>query len=67
MNFKLFFLGTIFFIVGMLMYFYIRKKKPASDKTNWNGLLMPDYITFWMTTILGIIVGLIFILKSLFN
>jgi len=66
MDAKLFFLGIAFFIVGLLMYFNVRKRKPASDKTNWNGQLFPQYIQFWIMAIVSIIVGIVFILKSLF-
>jgi heme/copper-type cytochrome/quinol oxidase subunit 2 len=67
MNLKLFFSGIALFIIGLLMYFNVRKRKPASDKTNWNGQLSPQYIQFWIMAIIGIIVGLVFILKSLFH
>jgi len=64
MNWKLT-AGIIFLIVGLLMVNDVRKRKPASDKTNWKGQLMPQYIRFWITAIMGIIVGLVFILESL--
>ena len=64
MDFKLFFLGIAFLIVGVLMYFNVRKRKPASDKTNWNGQLLPQYIQFWIYAIISIIVGIVFILES---
>jgi len=67
MDFKLLFAGIAFFIVGLLMLYNVRKRKPASDETNWKGQLVPQYIQFWIYSILSIIVGIVFILKSLTN
>ena len=65
MDLKLLFTGIFFFIIGILMLHNVRKRKPASDKTNWDGQLLPQYIQFWMVAIFGIIVGIVLILKSL--
>jgi hypothetical protein len=65
MNYKLLFLGITFFVIGLLMFYNIKKRKPASDETNWNGQLLPEFISFWMTAILSAIVGLVFIYKAL--
>jgi len=64
MNWKLI-AGIAFLVVGLLMLNDVRKRKPASDKTNWKGQLMPQYIQFWITAIMGIMLGLIFILESI--
>jgi heme/copper-type cytochrome/quinol oxidase subunit 2 len=65
MDFKLLFAGSAFLIVGLLMYFNVKSRKAASEETNWEGQLLPQYVSFWCTTILVIIVGIVFILKSL--
>jgi len=65
MDFKLLFAGIAFLIVGLLMFYNVRRRKPASEKTNWKGQLVPQFIQFWMIAILSIIVGVVFILKSL--
>lgn len=67
MDFKLFFSGLTFLIVGLLMYYDVRRRKPASDETNWKGQLFPQYIQFWIMAIVSIVIGLIFVLKSLPN
>ncbi len=64
MNWKLV-AGIVFLIVGLLMLNYVRTRKAASDKTNWKGQWVSQYIHFWITAILGIIVGLVFILESI--
>jgi hypothetical protein len=65
MNWKLI-AGIVFLFIGLLMLNDVRKRKPASDKTNWKGQWMPQYIHFWISAIMGIIVGLVFILESLY-
>jgi len=65
MNLKLLFTGIVFFIVGLLMIHNVRRRKPASDKTNWNGQLYPQYIQFWIWAIVSTIVGIVFIVESL--
>jgi hypothetical protein len=65
MDLQRFFWGIAFFIAGLLMLFYIKRKKPASEKTNWQGQWISQYIHFWITAIMGIIVGLVFIIESL--
>ena len=57
--------GIVFLIVGLLMLNDVRKRKPASDKTNWKGQMMPQYIQYWIAAIMGVIVGLAFILESI--
>jgi hypothetical protein len=64
-NIKLLLTGIAFVIVGLLMYLDVRKRRPASEKTNWKGQLLPQYIQFWGMAIMCIIVGLVVILKSL--
>jgi len=64
MNYKLL-AGIAFFIVGLLMLYNVKKRKPASEETNWKGQMVPQYIQFWITAILSIIVGIVFILESL--
>lgn len=65
MDIKYLLIGIIFFVIGLLMFLNVRKRKPASDETNWQGQLLPNYIKFWITAFMAIIVGIIFILKSL--
>jgi len=65
MDFNFFFAGVAFFIVGLLMYYDVRRRKPASEETNWKGQLLPQYIQFWIMAIGSIIIGIVFILKSL--
>jgi len=64
MHWKLF-AGIVFLIIGLLMLNYIRTRKPATAKTNWKGQWISQYIHFWITAIMGIIVGLVFILESI--
>jgi cbb3-type cytochrome oxidase subunit 3 len=63
MNYKLL-AGIAFFIVGLLMLYNVKRRKPASEETNWKGQMVPQYIQFWITAILSIIVGIVFILES---
>ncbi|SFS46137.1 hypothetical protein SAMN04487890_101630 [Mucilaginibacter polytrichastri] len=65
MDFKFLAVGIIFLIVGLLMYNNVRKRKPASEETNWNGQLYPQYIQFKIWAIFSIILGVVFILESL--
>ena len=44
MDIKLLLSGIAFLIVGLFMYYYVRRKKPASEATNWKGQLLPQYI-----------------------
>jgi cell division protein FtsW (lipid II flippase) len=67
MDYKLLFAGIAFLIVGLVMFYDVRKRKSASEKTNWKGQMVPQYIQFWMIAILSIIVGIVFILESLPN
>ena len=67
MNLKLLFIGAAFFIVGLLMYLNVRSRKHASKDTSWKGQLLPQFIQFWITAILSMIVELVFILKSIIN
>ncbi len=64
MNWKLI-AGIVFLIVGLLMFNDVRKRKPASEKTNWKGQLIAQYIQFWVTTIMAIVLGIVFILESI--
>ena len=57
--------GIVFLIIGLLMLNYIRKQKPASDKNNWKGQWISQYIHFWFTAVMATILGLAFILQSL--
>jgi len=66
MDYKLLIAGIVFLIVGSLMFNDVRKRKPASEETNWKGQLEPQYIQFKIMSIVGIIVGLIFIIEALF-
>jgi len=59
------FSGIAFLIVGLLLLIYIIRKKPASEKTNWQGQFITQYIHFWVAAIVCIIVGLGFIISSL--
>lgn len=65
MDFKLLFAGIVFLTIGLLMLNNIVKRKAASEETNWKGQLIPQYIQFWLYSILSIIVGVIFILEAL--
>jgi vacuolar-type H+-ATPase subunit I/STV1 len=65
MNYKLLFGGIAFLIVGLLMFYNVKRRKPASEQTDWKGQLVPQYIQFWIIAILCIIVGIVFILESL--
>jgi heme/copper-type cytochrome/quinol oxidase subunit 2 len=65
MNIKLLLTGIILLIIGLVMYLNVRKRKPASEETNWEGQLTPQFIQFWIWSIVGIIVGVVLILKSL--
>jgi hypothetical protein len=67
MNWKLMFAGITFLAIGSLMVYDIRKRKPASEKTNWKGQLMPQYIQFWICAVMIIVVGIVFIFESLAN
>ncbi|WP_316839134.1 hypothetical protein [Pedobacter gandavensis] len=67
MNYKLFLLGVTFLVVGLLMYYDVRKRKAASEETNWKGQLLPQYIQFWIWSIISIIGGLVFVVQSLAN
>ncbi len=67
MDWKYFFWGITFFTLGVLMLRYIIKKRPASEETNWQGQWITQYIHFWVAAIMGIIVGLVYILESLAN
>ncbi len=64
MDVKYFFAGLALFIVGLLMLNDVRKRKPASEETNGEGQLLPQYIQFWGIAILSTIVGLILIIES---
>nr|WP_067059695.1 hypothetical protein [Mucilaginibacter sp. L294] len=65
MNIKLLLTGITLLIIGLLMYFNVRKRKPASEETNWKGQLPPQFTQFWIWAIVGIVVGVVLILKSL--
>ncbi|EHQ29629.1 hypothetical protein [Mucilaginibacter paludis] len=65
MDFKLFFLATAFLSVGLFMFFDVKKRRAASDKTDWNGQSMPQYIQFGIIAILSIIVGGVLLMESL--
>jgi hypothetical protein len=65
MNFKLVAEGFVLLLIGLLMYFNVRKRRPASEETNWKGQLLPQYVGFWCATILCIIAGVVLIIKSL--
>lgn len=67
MNWKLMFVGITFLVIGSLMVYNIRGRKPASEKTSWNGQLMPQYIQFWIWAVISIVVGIVFIFESLAN
>lgn len=66
MNWKYFFIGVGFLLVAYLIYRGI-KGGPASEHTNWNGPILPLYVHGWGTMIICIIIGIAFILKSLFS
>jgi len=64
MNIKVLLAGLFFFIVGLIMYLNIRKRKPASEKNNWEGQALPQFVSFWITAWLAIITGIALILGS---
>ena len=64
MDYKLFFSGLGFLVVGLLMVNNVRKRRPASEENHWQGQLSPEYVKFWMTSVLAVVVGIVFILKS---
>jgi len=64
MNWNYFFISLGSFVVA---YFFYRntKGKLASEKNNWKGFTLSLYIQSWGVIIIAIILGLIFMLKSL--
>ena len=65
MNWKLFFIGVGFIIVGYLMYRGIKGEKPASEKNNYKGLFPSNYISYWIWLVMSVVVGVVFIIESL--
>ncbi|ALL05972.1 hypothetical protein AQ505_10985 [Pedobacter sp. PACM 27299] len=65
MDLKLFFIGVGFLMVGYLMYRSIKNERPSSEENNWNGLTLSNYIGYWGSLVMLIIVGIAFVLKSL--
>ena len=67
MDFKYLFVGIVFFVVGLIMFNDVKKRKPASEETKWKGQLLPEYINFYTWSIALIIFGIVIILKSIAN
>lgn len=67
MDFGFFFAGAAFLIAGVLMFLFIRGKKPDSEDPNGHGPTLPTFVGFWIMTIVIIIIGIVAILESLFN
>jgi hypothetical protein len=64
MDIKLFFSGAAFLLASFLLYYYLKRQKPSSEATNWNGPILPQYVKGWGIAILCFILGVAFILKS---
>ena len=65
MNWKYFVVGIGFLIVAYLIYKQLIKRGPASEKNNWDGPILSQYIQGWGAFILCLMVGIALILKSL--
>ncbi len=65
MDFKLFFTGIGFLLAAYLIYRSVKNDKPSSEKTNWEGPTLSNYVGLWGSVILCTMVGIVFILKSL--
>jgi hypothetical protein len=64
MNWKLFLLGVGFLTAAYLMYKWIKRKKPASEKTNGDSLVSAVFIQYWGALTMCAIVGIVFIIES---
>ncbi|MNE66671.1 hypothetical protein D3C80_1622330 [compost metagenome] len=65
MNLKLFLLGIGCLFTGYCFYRWARNVKPSSKETGWEGPTLSNYYGLWGIAIIGVILGIIFILKSL--
>jgi len=65
MDLKQFFTGVGCLMAGYLMYRSIKNERPSSEDTNWNGPTLSSYIGYWGSLVILIMVGIVFILKSL--
>ena len=57
-------IGVGFLFVAYLIYQSI-KNGPESEKTNWNGPILPVYVNGWGVIILCVIIAFFYILTSL--
>lgn len=64
MNWNYFLIGVGFLLVAGLIYKGTKGKR-TSEENNWKGLNGRTYVQGWGTMILCILVGIVFILKSL--
>lgn len=65
MDLKQFFTGVGCLMIGYLMYRSIKNERPSSEDTNWKGPTLSTYIGYWGSLVILIMVGIVFILKSL--
>ena len=64
MNWKLFSIGIGFLVGAYLLYRMTKWVGLASEKNNWKGSLIGDYVSGWITIIMAFIVGLVFMIES---
>lgn len=67
MDFKLFLEGLLFFAAGLLMVYIVRRRRPVSEEANWRRIFVLQNIPYWMTAIIGVILGIVFIIQALLS
>lgn len=66
MDFKRFFIGLGFLLMGYLVYrYFIKGQPPASAKTDWLGPTTANYIGLWGAFIMCLMCGITFVFKAL--
>jgi uncharacterized membrane protein YfcA len=65
MDFKLFFAGLLFLVVGYFIYRSVKNERPSSEATNWENPTLSTYIGLWGSVIMCAMVGIGFMFKSL--
>jgi len=65
-DYQLFLGGCVFLFVGYLIYrFFLKGVKHSLEDVNEDGMTPSSYVGLWGSVVIGVVLGIIFILKSL--
>lgn len=65
MDWQNFLIGIGSLLLAYIMFRGIKGEKPSSKYNNWTGPTQKTYFGYWSVIIMSILIGVVFVLKSL--